>query len=82
VRLGGEEFAVILPETAHPQALHLAERLRRAVEALKVPPVEGLSASFGGARLGPADSPLSLLKRANEAMYQAKRLGKNRVESA
>ncbi|WP_033399289.1 GGDEF domain-containing protein [Thermus islandicus] len=82
VRLGGEEFAVILPETAQPQALRLAERLRRAVEALQVPPVEGLSASFGVVQASPTDSPLSLLKRADEAMYQAKRLGKNRVESA
>lgn len=82
VRLGGEEFAVVLPETGLPQALRLAERLRRAVEALKVPLAERLSASFGVAQAGPKDSPLSLLKRADEAMYQAKRLGKNRVESA
>jgi diguanylate cyclase (GGDEF)-like protein len=38
VRLGGEEFAVLLPETGLPQALRLAERLRRAVAALEVPP--------------------------------------------
>ena len=82
VRLGGEEFAVLLPETGLPQALRLAERLRRAVAALKVPPVEGLSASFGVAQAGPTDSPLSLLRRADEALYRAKRAGKNRVETA
>jgi len=42
VRLGGEEFAVLLPETGLPQALRLAERLRQAVAALKVPPAERL----------------------------------------
>jgi len=82
VRLGGEEFAVVLPETELPQAIRLAERLRREVALLKVPPVESLSASFGVAQAVPADSPLSLLKRADEALYRAKRRGKNRVEAA
>lgn len=82
VRLGGEEFAVLLPETGLPQALRLAERLRQAVAALKVPPVERLSASFGVAQASPTDSPFSLLKRADEALYRAKRAGKNRVETA
>jgi diguanylate cyclase (GGDEF)-like protein len=82
VRLGGEEFAVLLPETGLPQALRLAERLRQAVAALRVPPVERLSASFGVAQASPTDSPLSLLKRADEALYRAKRQGKNRVEAA
>ncbi|WP_353512873.1 GGDEF domain-containing protein [Thermus sp. LT1-2-5] len=80
VRLGGEEFAVLLPETELPQALALAERLRQAVALLKVPPVPQLSASFGVAQAAPTDSPLSLLKRADEALYRAKRKGKNRVE--
>lgn len=80
VRLGGEEFAVLLPETRLAQALALAERLRQAVAALRVPPVEALSASFGVVQAAPTDSPLSLLKRADEAMYRAKRGGKNRVE--
>jgi diguanylate cyclase (GGDEF)-like protein len=60
VRLAGEEFAVLLPETGLPQALRLAERPRRAVAALKVPPAERLSASFGVAQANPTDSPLSL----------------------
>jgi diguanylate cyclase (GGDEF)-like protein len=82
VRLGGEEFAVLLPETGLPQALRLAERLRQAVAALEVPPVERLSASFGVAQASPTDSPLSFLRRADEALYKAKRRGKNRVEGA
>ncbi|GAB5603044.1 GGDEF domain-containing protein [Thermus sp. FJN-A] len=80
VRLGGEEFAVVMPETPLAQATRLAERLRQKVAALKVPPVEHLSASLGVTQASPTDSPLSLLKRADEAMYQAKRRGKNRVE--
>jgi PleD family two-component response regulator len=44
--------------------------------------VERLSASFGVAQAGPTDSPLSLLRRADEALYRAKRAGKNRVETA
>ncbi|GAA6755703.1 GGDEF domain-containing protein [Thermus thalpophilus] len=80
VRLGGEEFAVVLPETELPQALALAERLRQSIAALKAPPVPSLSASFGVAQAAPTDSPLSLLKRADEALYRAKRKGKNRVE--
>ncbi|BAW02315.1 diguanylate cyclase [Thermus thermophilus] len=82
VRLGGEEFAVVMPETSLAQAIHLAERLRQKVAALKVPPVEHLSASLGVAQASPTDSPLSLLRRADEAMYRAKRKGKNRVEAA
>lgn len=82
VRLGGEEFALLLPETSLPQALRLAERLRRAVEAMAVPPVARITASFGVAEARPTDTPLSLLKRADEAMYRAKRKGKNRVEAA
>ncbi|WP_208619924.1 GGDEF domain-containing protein [Thermus tenuipuniceus] len=80
VRLGGEEFAVLLTETPLAQAVRLAGRLRQAVAALRVPPVEGISVSIGVAEARPEDSPLSLLKRADDALYQAKRRGKNRVE--
>lgn len=82
VRLGGEEFALLLPETPLPQALRLAERLRRAVEAMAAPPVARITASFGVAEARPTDTPLTLLRRADEAMYRAKRKRKNRVEAA
>ncbi|WP_243028435.1 GGDEF domain-containing protein [Thermus albus] len=79
VRLGGEEFAILLAETPLAQAVRLAGRLRQAVAALRVPPVAGMTISIGVAEARPDDSPLSLLKRADEALYQAKRRGKNRV---
>ncbi|WP_370687353.1 GGDEF domain-containing protein [Thermus sp. NEB1569] len=80
VRLGGEEFAVLLAETPLAQAVRMASRLRQAVAALRVFPAEGISVSIGVAEARPEDSPLSLLKRADDALYQAKRRGKNRVE--
>lgn len=82
MRLGGEEFAVLLPETGLAQALPLAERVRQAVRALRIPPAPELSVSIGVAQAAPTDSPLSLLKRADESMYRAKKKGKNRVELA
>ncbi len=80
VRLGGEEFAILLAETPLAQAVRMASRLRQAVAALRVFPAEGISVSIGVAEARPEDSPLSLLKRADDALYQAKRRGKNRVE--
>ncbi|WP_156101108.1 GGDEF domain-containing protein [Thermus scotoductus] len=80
VRLGGEEFAVLLAETPLAQAVRMASRLRQAVATLRVFPAEGISVSIGVAEARPEDSPLSLLKRADDALYQAKRRGKNRVE--
>ncbi len=79
VRLGGEEFA-LLPETPLNQARAAAERIQKALRGLQVPPVESISASFGVVQALSTDSPLSLLKRADAAMYTAKRRGKNRVE--
>ncbi len=84
-RWGGEEFVVFLPETSHSNALRLAERLRREVEALQVL-VDGemilFSVSLGvvSAQL-PEESLDDLLKRADERLYQAKSSGRNRVNA-
>ena len=81
-RLGGEEFVAVLPESDTEDALASAERLRRAVEELDftVPdrPVP-LRISVGVATLRDGDDLATLLRRADAAMYAAKRAGRNCV---
>ncbi len=87
-RMGGEEFVVLLPDTDHEQALAVAERLRRAIEATPVVVGEGAveqerlaySASLGVTRVDPEEASLeAAIKRADEALYAAKADGRNRV---
>ena len=88
VRYGGEEMAVVLPQTDSAGAAQLAERMREAVEGLRVPRAGGgdalqVTASFGVAAL--PESAIDrgdLIAAADAALYRAKRAGKNRVESA
>jgi diguanylate cyclase (GGDEF)-like protein len=84
-RLGGEEFAVLLPETNVEGAAILAERLRRQVAELQLAGPAGLlpvTASFGVAAGPSARSADALLEVADKALYRAKRDGKNRVRTA
>ncbi|MCB2185490.1 MAG: GGDEF domain-containing protein [Deltaproteobacteria bacterium] len=85
-RLGGEEFAALLPQTGPAESLATAERLRRAVESLAVTSPHGpvqITLSAGTASLGPpADSLDQLLSRADEALYRAKAAGRNQVATA
>jgi diguanylate cyclase (GGDEF)-like protein len=87
-RYGGEELAVVLPQTDSDGAALLAERMREAVEALQVPRVRGggslgVTASFGVASVPDAAADRgSLIAAADAALYRAKRNGKNRVERA
>jgi diguanylate cyclase (GGDEF)-like protein len=82
-RYGGEEFALILPETDLPGALKLAERLRAALETTSVELPDGkalqVTASFGVALKDELFSADELVAVADEALYAAKRAGKNRV---
>jgi diguanylate cyclase (GGDEF)-like protein len=84
-RYGGEEFAMIFPETGKDEGMRLAERLRQLIESL--PPTaevpRALTASFGVATF-PEDGrdPTELIRGADRAMYQAKANGRNRVEAA
>ncbi|MBU1488938.1 MAG: GGDEF domain-containing protein [Gammaproteobacteria bacterium] len=84
-RYGGEEFLVLLSGTAAEAANMVGERLRQAVEELQCV-AEGktidLSISLGCATLLPSESVESLLRRADEALYTAKRNGRNRVTMA
>lgn len=80
-RFGGEEFVVVLPETDLDGACRLAERLRVAIAAHRVGQMR-MTASFGVATLLAEDGVGSLLAAADQALYQAKENGRNRVESA
>ena len=81
-RLGGEEFAVMLPETDGQGAMQAAERLRQAVAQEKVRVAEGvelgITVSIGATILAPQDANIDhLLARADGALYEAKRSGRN-----
>lgn len=83
-RVGGEEFALLLPNTGHDAAFAAAERVRRQVEAMRVPLGSGepiaITVSVGVTRLLPGDSAESALHRADQALYRAKAAGRNRVD--
>jgi two-component system cell cycle response regulator len=84
-RLGGEEFVIIMPETDMAVATIVAERLRRRIASEPFPIVHGSQAidvtiSIGIATLdGAEDTAATILKRADQALYRAKRDGRNRV---
>jgi diguanylate cyclase (GGDEF)-like protein/PAS domain S-box-containing protein len=86
-RIGGEEFAVLLPETGAERALRVAERLRQAVAAAAVRVEERsnvrFTVSIGVATLTDADGCVdTLLQRADQALYEAKESGRNAVRAA
>ena len=85
-RYGGEEFAVLLPQTDLEGARELAERLRRALAARPMSTHPGglvaVTSSFGVAAFPDAPTPAGLFASADEALYRAKRAGKNCVISA
>lgn len=85
-RYGGEEFLVLLPNTGPEGAVAVAERLRRAIEALAIPHEFAgdtrhvtVSAGVGTALPGQDRIPGELIARADAALYEAKRSGRNQV---
>jgi diguanylate cyclase (GGDEF)-like protein len=84
-RFGGEEFLIVLTNTGRESAALVGERLRNAALQLTYPvngrPVE-LTVSLGCSTLLPGESPDSLVRRADTALYAAKRQGRNRLEMA
>jgi diguanylate cyclase (GGDEF)-like protein len=87
-RYGGEEFCIALPRVGKPEALEVAEKLRRAVGAAPLPSPEGVgplrvTISVGVATLGiDADDVAGLIEKADAALYEAKRQGRDRVAMA
>jgi diguanylate cyclase (GGDEF)-like protein/PAS domain S-box-containing protein len=81
-RLGGEEFVVLLPETTLDGALAVTERLREGVGRAEIPTGDGriakITVSAGVAELAATEGLDALLKRADDALYQAKQQGRNR----
>lgn len=85
-RMGGEEFAVMLPETEADRALHAAERLRTRLSRRPLQwqgQAVALSTSIGVAQVDPGDGEIvASLQRADHALYRAKSRGRNRSELA
>jgi diguanylate cyclase (GGDEF)-like protein len=78
-RVGGEEFAWLMPETELDGARVAAERMRAEVAAEPIAPVGDVTVSAGISRLAPGESPDDFLNRADIALYAAKRGGRDMV---
>ena len=82
-RYGGEEFTVILPETAGEEARTVAQRIRAALEAEPFTPEDGgdvtVTISIGLTEYYPKEELSSFIQRADQAMYRSKRSGRNKV---
>jgi hypothetical protein len=83
-RNGGEEFAILLPDTEIPVALRIAERVRAAIAEMSLPGIDvTVTVSVGVAGYPEhASTPDRLARLADAALYLAKRQGRNRVELA
>jgi diguanylate cyclase (GGDEF)-like protein len=82
-RFGGEEFVALLPETRAEEAGIAGERIRRAVNQVRIrieDQILSFTVSVGCAELNASDNQDSWIKRADEALYSAKKNGRNRVE--
>ncbi|HEY6963214.1 MAG TPA: GGDEF domain-containing protein [Gaiellaceae bacterium] len=78
-RVGGDEFAVVLPESGASEAELLAARIARAIGARPIGAAGQLQLSAGIAELAQGDAPTAFFQRADDALYRAKELGKART---
>jgi diguanylate cyclase (GGDEF)-like protein len=81
-RIGGEEFVVVLDGQEKEKARRLAEQLRTLVEANELAPAGSVTISLGVAELGHGELPAQWLKRADVALYESKRAGRNKTSLA
>ena len=80
-RWGGEEFLIVVPQTNRDSAVAFAEKLRLSIENTEFSGGVRVSASFGVASFQPGETIPVVLQRADEALYRAKKLGRNRIET-
>lgn len=78
-RIGGEEFAILLPHTVKEEGVKLAEQLRMEIEASRFDAVGTVTASFGVAQLLPSDTAEIFLRKSDEMLYASKSAGRNKV---
>jgi diguanylate cyclase (GGDEF)-like protein len=82
-RWGGEEFLILLPHTNKEGARILSERLRLSIANFNFHGLDTVTCSFGIAEFDPdQDTESDIIKKADAALYEAKRSGKNRVALA
>ena len=83
-RIGGEEFAILLPDTSKDKAILVAEKLRETIEKTPIILPNGkqikVTISLGVTSLKKDDNESSFIKRADEALYDAKKSGRNVVK--
>ena len=78
-RIGGEEFLIILPQISKDSAYQVAERIRTTVSEYNFTKLEQLTVSMGVAEFESTDDFDTLLKRADDGLYQSKNTGRNKV---
>ncbi|MCB1199910.1 MAG: diguanylate cyclase [Leptospiraceae bacterium] len=81
-RIGGEEFLLLLPDTAGKGAMMLAEKLRLAIANHDFNEIKNLTCSFGVYEALFNENPESIMAKADSALYQAKKSGRNQTKSA